>query len=407
MDRRDDYVDNRRKIRDCQRKKRRRRFERQMRNLRYDTPKLLIILVAAILAVLFFVIMIIGISSHKNKEPKDTQTTEIQLDTESTQTALQEGTETTETEAETESETASETEAPAVGIGYTYPDEDGWYTLGETKVLDGFTAGRTENTKWPSESEVDSQYAVLIDESTNEILVGKNEDTVMNPASMTKILTVLVAAEHITDLDDTFTITFEITDYSFANGCSCVGFEVGEEVTVRDLFYGTILPSGADAALALAIYTAGSQEAFVELMNEKIDELGLSDTAHFTNCVGLYDEDHYCTVTDMAMMLKAAIENDFCREVLQAHVYTTSATEQHPEGLIISNWFLRRIEDRDSHGEVLCAKTGYVDESRFCAASYFVSNEGKPYIAVTASTGSNKQAIADHVALYSRYACPE
>ncbi len=405
MRRRDDFADNKRALRDYRRKKQRRRMERQLKNLRYDKPKLLMILAAAVLVIFIVVIAVWGICSHKNRAAENTQTTEIRPDTESTQEDVQDTQAAGGTEEVTETE--SEPVIPDIGIGYNFPDADGWYTLGETKVLDGFTAARTENTKWPSESEVTSQYAVLIDESTNEILVGKNEDTIMNPASMTKILTALVAAEHITDLDDTFTITFEITDYSFVNGCSCVGFEVGEEVTVRDLFYGTILPSGADAALALAIYTAGSQEAFVELMNEKIDELGLSDTAHFTNCVGLYDENHYCTVSDMAMMLKAAVENDFCREVLQAHVYTTSATEQHPEGLTISNWFLRRIEDRDSHGEVLCAKTGYVDESRFCAASYFVSNEGKPYIAVTASTGSNKQAIEDHVALYSRYACPE
>lgn len=400
MSYKDEYIYNRRKMRNRKRRKRRRRAERWLQNLRYDMPRLLLLLAAVLIAILLIVLTIVGISSHRKKSAGETQTTESTFDTESTQeTYASEETEATETE--------SEFVEPTVGIGYTYPDEDGWYTLGETKVLEGFTAERTENTKWPSESDVDSQYAVLIDESTNEIVVGKNEDIIMNPASMTKILTVLVAAEHITDLDDTFTITFEITDYSFANGCSCVGFEVGEVVTVRDLFYGTILSSGADAALALAIYTAGSQEAFVELMNEKIDELGLSDTAHFTNCVGLYDKEHYCTATDMAMMLKAAIENDFCREVLTAHVYTTTATEQHPEGLVISNWFLRRIEDRDTHGEVVCAKTGYVDESLFCAASYFVSNEGKPYIAVTASTFNSKQAIKDHVALYSKYACPE
>ena len=402
MSRRDEYIDNRRKVRNRKRRKRRRRVERWVQNLRYDMPRLLLLLAAVLIVILLIVLTIVGISSHRKKSAGEAQATESTFDIESTQeTYAPEEAETTEIETE------SEFVAPTVGIGYTYPDEDGWYTLGETKVLEGFTAERTENTKWPSESDVDSQYAVLIDESTNEIVVGKNEDTIINPASMTKILTVLVAAEHITDLDDTFTITFEITDYSFANGCSCVGFEVGEVVTVRDLFYGTILPSGADAALALAIYTAGSQEAFVELMNEKIEELGLSDTAHFTNCVGLYDKEHYCTVTDMAMMLKAAIQNDFCREVLTAHVYTTTATEQHPEGLVISNWFLRRIEDRDSHGEVVCAKTGYVDESRFCAASYFVSNEGKPYIAVTASTFNSNQAIKDHVALYSKYACPE
>lgn len=96
------------------------------------------------------------------------------------------------------------------------------------------------------------------------------------PASMTKILTVLVAAEHVTDLDDTFTITKEITDFSYSHDCSAVGFLDEETVTVRDLLYGTILPSGGDAAAGLACYVAGSMDAFVDMMNEKLAELGLS-----------------------------------------------------------------------------------------------------------------------------------
>ena len=91
-----------------------------------------------------------------------------------------------------------------------------------------------------------------------------------------------------------------------SNDCSGVGFEKGESVTVKDLLYGTVLPSGADAALGLAYYVAGSQEEFVTLMNQKLDELGLSETAHFTNCVGIYDADHYCTLYDLAVIMRAA-----------------------------------------------------------------------------------------------------
>lgn len=249
-----------------------------------------------------------------------------------------------------------------------------------------------------------SQYAVIIDESTNRIVAQKNADTVISPASMTKILTVLVAAEHVENLEDTVEITLDITDYVYIHDCSAVGFSVGEQVPVRDLFYGTVLPSGADAALALASYVAGSQEAFADMMNEKLKELGISDTAHFTNCIGLYDGEHYCTVYDMAMILKAAVENDFCREVLSARQYTTAATAEHPEGISISNWFLRRIEDKDTGGEVVCAKTGFVNQSGSCAASYGISDSGIPYICVTANTSSSWRCIYDHVTMYSTYA---
>lgn len=267
----------------------------------------------------------------------------------------------------------------------------------------GYQPEATDATVGIGGEDVLSNHAILIDLDSNTIIAQKGAYDRINPASMTKILTVLVAAEHIDDLEDTFTITREITDYSYRNDCSAAGFEDGETVTVKDLLYGTILPSGADAAAGLAYYVSGSLEGFADLMNEKITELGLSDSAHFTNCVGLYDENHYCTIYDMAVMLKAAVENDLCREVLSAHIYTTSPTEQHPEGLELSNWFLRRIEDKETNGEVVCAKTGYVLQSGNCAASYEVSGSGKHYICVTADTYSSWRCIYDHVAIYQKY----
>ncbi|MGN0388584.1 MAG: serine hydrolase [Suilimivivens sp.] len=274
----------------------------------------------------------------------------------------------------------------------------------ENKVQKVYTAKATEDTVQPGE-DVISKHAILIDLENNTILAQRDASAIINPASMTKILTVLVAAENIGEenLEDTFTITIDITDYSYRNDCSNVGFDVGETVTVRDLLYGTILPSGGDAALGLATYVAGSQEAFVAMMNEKLEELGLSKTAHFTNCIGLYDEEHYCTVYDMAMILEAALDNKLCREVLSAHTYTTSETQQHPEGITISNWFLRRIEDKDTGGEVVCGKTGYVVQSGNCAASYGIDNAGKGYICVTADSTSSWRCIYDHVVLYKQF----
>ena len=221
---------------------------------------------------------------------------------------------------------------------------------------------------------------------------------------MTKVLTLLVAAEHVTNLDDTFTMTIDITDYCYVNDCSVVGLEIGETVSIRELLYGTILPSGADASLALATYVAGSHEAFVELMNEKLEELGLSDTAHFTNCVGLYDENHYCTVYDMALILHAAMENELCREVLNARTYETAPTPEHPDGQVLSNWFLRRIEDRfTGEFQIVGGKTGYVVQAGSCAASCGEAPDGSLYFCVTGDASSSWQAIYDHTALYQTY----
>lgn len=255
--------------------------------------------------------------------------------------------------------------------------------------------------------DIDSEYAVIVDLVDGSIIAGREYDTQMNPASMTKILTLLVAVENINlkKLDeDTYEIHQGITDYVFTNQMSQVGFGIGDTPTIRSLLYGTILPSGADAALALAEYTAGSEEAFVELMNKKLEELGISDTAHFTNVVGAYDEDHYCTALDMATILRAAIDNELCREVLSCHYYEVARSkDEDAEVLGISNWFLRRIEDKETHGEVICAKTGYVSESGSCAASYQKSYDGGHYICVTAGAPGVWPCIYDHVELYETY----
>ena len=265
----------------------------------------------------------------------------------------------------------------------------------------------TSDTVTIENEEIISSNIILVDESKDMIIAQKGAKERIVPASMTKVLTILVAAEHISqeDLDNTFTITLDITDYAYENDCSSVGFQRDEVVKVRDLFYGTILPSGGDAAVGLATYVAGSHEAFVELMNEKLEELGLSDTAHFTNCVGLYNDDHYCSVYDMAIIMKAALQNEFCKEVLSTRCYTTTPTEQHPEGITISNWFLRRIEDKDNNsgGEVIAGKTGYVVQSGNCSVSYGTFANGTPYICATTGSSSSWQCIYDHVNIYTKY----
>lgn len=253
-----------------------------------------------------------------------------------------------------------------------------------------------------------SKYAVLIELETGEILAERDSEAKINPASMTKILTLLVASEQIQDRSGTFTMTFDITDYCYVNKCSVVGYEVGEIIPVEELFYGCILSSGADSCLALADVAAGSHEAFVELMNEKLEELGVSETSHFTNCVGLYDKEHYCTVQDMALILKAALENAHCRQVMETKIYHTASTEEHPLGQDLSNWFVRRIEEQDTGVvEVHAAKTGYVDESGFCAASCGEAEDGRKYLCVTGKSTSTQQSIRDHAELYRTYIATE
>ena len=375
---------------------------REMRRLRERRKKMLLIAGAVVIVCLGVGgIRLLGNTATKEEPPAQAS---AQEDTENMETTDTEDTASVQTasaedaEGKTAEETASNTEDTAEEEQEEEPAVNPDIPFASGYAFEGADSAAAVNAET-----VLSTYALLVDLDNNTVVAQRNANDRMIPASMTKILTVLVAAEHVTDLDDTFTITREITDYSYSNDCSAVGFGDGETVTVRDLLYGTVLPSGADAAAGLAFYVSGSLEGFVDLMNEKLDELGLSDTAHFTNCVGLYDENHYCTPYDMAVILKAAVENELCREVLSAHTYTTSPTEQHPEGITISNWFLRRIEDKETNGEVVCAKTGYVAQSGSCAASYEVTDSGKHYICVTADTYSSWRCIYDHVAIYQEY----
>lgn len=275
----------------------------------------------------------------------------------------------------------------------------------ETEKVEIYRAESTPQTVELGEA-IESPHAILIDEQAKTIIAQKNPYEKMYPASMTKVMTVLVACENISpeDLDKTVPVSREATDYSYVNGCSAAGFDENELVTVRDLLYGTILPSGGEAAYQLALYIAGSMESFVAMMNDKAQQLGLAQTTHFANSVGIFDEQNYTTAYDMAVIMETALSNEMSREVITTHVYKTSVTEQHPEGITLVNKFFRKIKDEKCGGTVLGAKTGFVNESGNCAVSYEQSASGRTYICVTAGAHGAMNCVENHEAIYSAYA---
>ena len=309
----------------------------------------------------------------------------------------------------------------------------------------------------PAAAVIGSEYAVLMSGDDGTLVAGRNAFEPMYPASMTKIMTVLVAAENIRSLSETAIVTQKNIDYAIAHDCTTVGFKASEQPTMADLLYGTILISGADAALTLAEHVAGSTDAFVDLMNEKAESLGLKAT-HFTNPIGLFAEDNVSTAQEVAVILAAAVRNPLVHKILSTQQYTTSSTRQHPDGITVTNMFLLRSgrledappvpeadeavnatsegisngtsngtsESQTSEGEetdqaaaenvseepqiltavpglILSAKTGYVNQSRYCAASLFITEDGRKYICVTGKTDTAMHCVEDHRAMYSRY----
>lgn len=147
-----------------------------------------------------------------------------------------------------------------------------------------------------------SRHAILLDAQSGQVLAQKRADERTAPASLTKMMTILLAIETEPDLDKQVTLPEGIFPALQIEKASMAGFAPGETVTVRDLLYGAMLPSGAECCETLARLVSGSEDNFAALMNQKAAELGMKNT-HFTNATGLTDTEHYSSAADMAKLL--------------------------------------------------------------------------------------------------------
>ena len=257
---------------------------------------------------------------------------------------------------------------------------------------------------------IDSEYGILIDIDTNTVLASKKGDNRIYPASMTKVMTLIVAYETLGDMDKEFKFTQDIIDPLYEAGASVAGFQAGETVKIRDLIYGAALPSGADATGALAVACAGSEEAFAGLMNAKVQELGLEHT-HFVNASGLHNNDHYSTCHDIAKIMEYAISIPFLRSAMGTYRYTTSATEQHPDGIELTSTMYRNMVGDEAKGlYIQGGKTGYTAEARHCLASFAAkcteaeSGDTPPrYILVTAFAWERYKSVFDAINAYAQF----
>lgn len=258
--------------------------------------------------------------------------------------------------------------------------------------------------------EIESSYGVLIDIDKKEVIASKNADDKIYPASMTKVMTLVVAMENISNLEDTFTFTSEIIDPLYAENASRAGFSPGEVVVLKDILYGCILPSGADCTSALAVYVAGSEAEFAKMMNEKAASLGLEHT-HFANASGLHNDDHYTTCREMAVILEYAAKNEEMRKILSTYKYTTAPTAQHPNGITLTSTLFSRMSGDEAAGVfVQGGKTGYTLEGKNCLATFAANcteTEAplvRPqYLMVTAYASGEYTPVFDAVNAYKKY----
>lgn len=226
--------------------------------------------------------------------------------------------------------------------------------------------------------------------SKNVIMYNLNDDTVIyslkpdekvSIASMTKIMTCIVALENIKNLDEKVTMTSDMFKTLKEENAMVVGFQVGEEVTYRDLLYGLMLPSGADAAQGLAVSISDSIDKFVNLMNNKAKQLNLENT-NFVNTTGFDNKNHYSTVSDVATILKYALKNNEFKKIFTANKYTSS-NKKH-----------KMVATRFGHGVdvsfIKGSKTGFTYDAGLCMASIADYNNVS-YMLVTAKASYNNR----------------
>ncbi len=256
--------------------------------------------------------------------------------------------------------------------------------------------------------EVDDLYSsnvILISLDDKEILLDKLSDERIYPASLTKIMTAILAIENLPDLDEMIHLSEDMFQELYFENASMAGFLPNEDVTAIDLIYGVLLPSGAESAIGLADAIAGSEENYVKLMNKKAEKLGMNNT-HFTNSTGLHNTNHYSTVKDIAILLEYALQNNTFREVYTSERHTTRETNLHPDGITLRSTMFKKMETQDVNGGIIeGGKTGYTEEAKLCLAS-LAKIDGKEYILVTANAEGSPQTeqfnILDAFSVYNQ-----
>lgn len=261
-----------------------------------------------------------------------------------------------------------------------------------------------ETTALMDDTRLDAEFALLMDMNSGRVVASRLGDSKIYPASMTKIMTMIVCCEQIADTSARVSVSGDAVAAAYVEGASVAGFAAGEQVTVLDLLYGTALPSGADATGTLARYVAGSEAAFVRLMNLKAAELGLENT-HFVNASGLHHDNHYTTPREMAAIVAYAMDNELCREVLSATTYTSTPTAEHPDGVTMySTGFSRMSATKFGSAQIVATKTGYTNEARFCFASYAETDSGGRYVLITANGNDRYAPVYDCKYVYETFA---
>lgn len=245
---------------------------------------------------------------------------------------------------------------------------------------------------WPDAPETLSPSVILMEESTGTILYEKNMDEAHYPASITKIMTTLLALEN-GNLSDMVTFSDDAINNTEGSG---IARDYGEQMTLEQCLYGVMLESANECAYAVAEHVGGTVENFVGMMNAKAKELGCTNT-HFANPHGLQDENHYTTAHDMALIAQAAYQNETFRIIIGTKMYTIPPTNKHAEETVLRNHHDMLCTYHNANRKYLypyCVggKTGYTATANSTLVTY-AEKDGMTLICVVMDTQSPNQFI--------------
>ncbi|NOU99278.1 D-alanyl-D-alanine carboxypeptidase family protein [Paenibacillus planticolens] len=207
-----------------------------------------------------------------------------------------------------------------------------------------------------------AQSAVLMDADTGTVIAEKNKDTKLPPASITKIMTMLLIMEAIDKGNIKMDEKVRVSEYAASMGGSQIFLEPGEEMTVQEMLKGIAMASGNDASVAMAEKIAGSEENFVQMMNERAQQLGMKNT-HFSNCNGLPVANHYTTANDIAVMSRELLKHEEITKFTGVYQDYLRKDSPKPFWLVNTNKLVRFYSGADG------LKTGYTSEAKFCLSA--------------------------------------
>ncbi len=249
--------------------------------------------------------------------------------------------------------------------------------------------------------DIESTSAILVQEGTGRIMYEKDADKKAYPASTTKVMTAMLAIEN---LDPAATLTASETAVQIDRDGSNMGILAGEVLTVEQLLYGLLVHSANDAANVLAEAVSGDIPAFIDLMNKRAEELGMTGT-HFMNAHGYHDPEHYTTARDMMKLVQKAMENDLFRTIVATPTYEIPPTNRYEEIRYLSsnNALLNPMKGhRYIYEGAQGIKTGHTSDAGYCLTSY-VNRKGVGYYCVTMNAPVNETgsySFIDSIALY-------